>query len=182
MEGTKKITALLFELSTDTSELAGSVLCIETRNAVNERVLVMRALNPTEAVIRRELSPESFIEQMRAYFIHAAERENEKNPQDPIMEVRMCFDHLGGHPTNRLPVFQAMSKCLNGPWKNMELLEKKQNNGRFISLENVSDTNFNAYAIWVPGATRLVWRKAAMVEAQPSSEVESVAPSTGIVG
>nr|MBP7134090.1 hypothetical protein [Patescibacteria group bacterium] len=145
-----EITALLLSLPGKDQQLAGSVLCIDTENEAGERVLVIRALNPTDAILHRSLEASSVVEAVANYFIDAAKISAETNPEKPVIEVRICADHRGGHSTNRQSVYDAEQVLFKGPWKNAE---------RTKALENNPSTKFNGYQIWVPGQTACIWRK-----------------------
>jgi hypothetical protein len=147
--------ALLISLPERGKEIAGSTLCIDARNAADERVLVIRALNPTEKVIQRELDTVSVVKTIVQYCIQAAEKSRETDPDDPVIEIRLCYDHSGGHSTNRLPVFEAEGKLLKTEWPD--------NTGN-TGLQESSETKFNNYDIYKPGQTRVIWRKEAAKE------------------
>lgn len=144
------ITALIMTLPERQAEFAGSVLCIDTRNSRGERVLVIRALNPSEVVIQRVLDPESAVLAVGEYFIESAKASAVTNPEDPVCEVRLCYDHSGGHATNRLPIFKAEGKLLEKTWTDQD---------SSTELVVQPETEFNVpYKIWQPGETRRIWR------------------------
>lgn len=160
-----KLTSLLFKIESET-ELAGSTLCIDTKNVKGERVLVIRALNPTEAVVRRKLDAESAVKACAQYFIDAAEASAGVSGDQPVKEVHLCYDHRGGHSTNRQDVFDVMTKLLTtGEWKDAPASD---------GLENIPETNFNDYGIWRAGETRVLWRRKDDVMQPAPSVVETV--------
>ncbi len=142
-----EITALIFSFPGKDQELAGSALCIDIQNQSGERVLVIRALNPTEAVVQRDIQAESLVKAVADYLIQAAQAETSGKP---VMEVRICIDRRGGHSTNRQSVHEAEQKLLQTVWKGAERSE---------TLLNVPATNFNGYQIWQSGATACIWRR-----------------------
>jgi hypothetical protein len=144
-----QLSALVLSFPEEADRIIGSTLCIDTRNKQGERVLVIRALNPTEAVIQRELDPVSTVKAVVQYFIDAAKASAATDPEDPVQEVHLCYDHCGGHSTNRQPVFEAEGKLLAGEWRSAP-----ESNG----LEVQAETKFNGYDIWKKGQTRVVWR------------------------
>jgi hypothetical protein len=144
------LRALILSLPEERDRIAGSVLCIEARNVANERVLVIRALNPTEPIIQRKLDPKSVVLATAEYFIKSAEESEKEKPEDPIKEVHLCYDHSGGHSTNRKLIFAAEGDILKDEWKVAK---------RSAGLVNTPETNFNKYRIYVEGETRVIWRK-----------------------
>ncbi len=140
----QRLTALLMTLP-DSAELAGSTLLIEATTLSGKRVLVIRALNPTEAVIRKSLDAEAVVEATIEYATRVALAT--KDSAYPIEEVRLCYDHRGGHSTNREEIFAAETALIRKHrWVTGE------------DLENVTETNFNGYPIYPKEATRVVWR------------------------
>ncbi|MBP9864472.1 hypothetical protein KBC54_03430 [Patescibacteria group bacterium] len=144
------ITSLLLALPEQQTELAGSVLCIDTRTSDGKRVLVIRALNPTESVVQRVVYPTSVVRAVVEYVIQAAEASHETDPNDPVREVRLCVSPSGQHSTNRPVIAAAEQKLLTTVWKDHK-------NGS--ALENTSETTFNTYHIWIEGQTKTVWEK-----------------------
>ncbi|MBP7134213.1 hypothetical protein KBA73_03275, partial [Patescibacteria group bacterium] len=140
----KKITALLMTIPGET-EIAGSTLLIDTRTRSGKRALVIRALNPTEAVIRKSLDARAVVEATIEYAKGVARATAVST--NPIQEVRLCYDHRGGHSTNREEVFAAETKLVQ---------EHKWTIGE--DLENVTETNFNGYNVHDRNQTRVVWR------------------------
>ncbi len=145
-----EITAVLFTVPGH-QEIAGSALFIDTRTYSGRRVLVIRALNPTDSVTRRLLDSRSFVLAAIDYAEEIAKRT--KATKDPIQEVRICFDHRGGHSTNREEIFLAESRLAEQhEWEFGE------------ELMNTPATNFNDYAIYEPEETRVVWRATSLTE------------------
>ncbi len=145
-----EITAVLFTIP-DHKEIAGSVLFIDTETVSARRVLVIRALNPTDSVTRRLLDSRSFVLATIEYAEEIAKRT--KGTSDPIQEVRICFDHRGGHSTNREEIFLAESRLAEQhEWEFGE------------ELVNSPATNFNDYDIYDPEQTRVVWRAKTFTE------------------
>nr|MBP7134381.1 hypothetical protein [Patescibacteria group bacterium] len=141
--GEQKITALLMTIPGQT-ELAGSTLLIDTKTVSGKRALVIRALNPTEAVIRKSLDAKAVVEATIEYAKDVARAT--ATSWNPIKEIRLCYDHKGGHSTNRDEVFRAETELIQTHgWKTGE------------ALENVTETNFNNYRIYFAEATRVVW-------------------------
>ncbi len=141
--GEQKITALLMTIPGQT-ELAGSTLLIDTKTVSGKRALVIRALNPTEAVIRKSLDAKAVVEATIEYAKDVARAT--ATSLNPIQEIRLCYDHKGGHSTNRDEVFRAETELIQAHgWKTGE------------ALENVTETNFNNYRIYFAEATRVVW-------------------------
>ncbi|MBP7133907.1 hypothetical protein KBA73_01695 [Patescibacteria group bacterium] len=138
------ITAVLMTLP-EHSEIAGSVLFIDTKTAdTDKRVLVIRALNPTEAVTRRFLDARSFVEATIEYAKEIALRS--QGDANPIAEIRLCYDHRGGHSTNREEIFGAMKQLVeHHGWVSGE------------DLVDEPETNFNRYEIYHAKETRVVW-------------------------
>ncbi|MBP7134602.1 hypothetical protein KBA73_05280, partial [Patescibacteria group bacterium] len=143
------ITALIFSLPGKDRELAGSALCIDTMNEADERVLVLRALNPTEAVLQRDIQAESVVKAVTDYLIEAAKTSLHTDSARPVKEVRVCIGVRGGHSTNRQSIHVAEERLLAGAWKKAERMK--------ILIDN-SVTNFNGYPIWRAGSTVCIWR------------------------
>ncbi|MBP7133908.1 hypothetical protein KBA73_01700 [Patescibacteria group bacterium] len=139
------ITAVLTTLPGQ-PEIAGSTLFIDAKTVdAGKRVLVIRALNPTEAVTRRFLDARSYVEATIEYAKEVAQRS--QGTAEPIEEIRLCYDQRGGHSTNRTDVFQAMQQLVT---------HYKWSHGS--DLQNTPETNFNGYRIYGGNETRVVWR------------------------
>ncbi len=138
------ITAVLMTLP-EQREISGSVLFIDTKTASTaKRVLVIRALNPTEAVTRRFLDARSFVEATIEYAKEIALRA--QTDAEPISEIRLCYDRRGGHSTNREEIFEAMKLLVeHHGWASGE------------DLVDEPETNFNKYEIYQGKETRVVW-------------------------
>ncbi len=142
--GERKITALLMTIPGETA-LAGSTLLIDTRTLSHKRVLVIRALNPTVAILRKSLDAKSVVEATIDYAKEVAQATTKS--ADPITEIRICYDRSSGHSTNRPEIFAAETQ-----------LATQYKWGTGDALENVTETNFNGYDIHDPRQTRVVWR------------------------
>ncbi|MBP7134123.1 hypothetical protein KBA73_02805 [Patescibacteria group bacterium] len=141
--GHQKITALLMTIPGET-EIAGSTLLIDTKTLSGKRVLVIRALNPTDAIIRKSLDAQAVVEATIEYAKEAALAT--QGDEDPIQEIRICHDHVGGHSTNRLEVFNAEAVLVaTNRWTTGE------------DLIDVPETNFNGYDVHSARQTRVVW-------------------------
>ncbi|MBP7134121.1 hypothetical protein KBA73_02795, partial [Patescibacteria group bacterium] len=138
------LTALLMTLPGN-DELAGSTLFIDTKTVSGKRVLVIRALNPTEAIIRKSLDARAVVEATIAYAKDVALATQDSS--QPIQEIRLCFDHRGGHSTNRQEVHQAEVELVKD--RGWEVGE---------ALKDTTETNFNGYNIHDASQTRIVWR------------------------
>ncbi len=128
------LTAVLMTLPGH-AEIAGSVLFIEAETRSKKRVLVIRALNPTEAVVR-ELDPVALVQATIAYAQKVVE-ERARGTGVPFDEIRLCVDQCGGHSTNRQRIAEAEKALVACEfWLPGE------------SLISTPETNFNGYAIW----------------------------------
>ncbi len=140
-----KLAALLMTLPGRT-ELAGSTLLIEAETVSGARVVVIRALNPTESVAR-ELNAFSLVTATIEYVKELAE-ESEDQQDIPFEEIRLCVDQRGGHSTNRQPVADAehlyvhMYGCRHGE-----------------VLRSTPETEFNGYDIAQASQTYVVWKR-----------------------
>lgn len=150
--GYPHLFALLFSIPGKEGRIAGNVLCIDARNTEGKRVLVIRALNPTEAVIRRELEPVSFVKAVADYYIRAAQQSQKTDPADPVMAVHICVSPARQHLTNRDPISDAVYALLgsNGEWS-----KAKTGNG----LKATPETAFNGHDIWRNFATSIIWER-----------------------
>ncbi len=149
-----RVYALLFSLSKKEEKIFGTTLCIDTRNGQGERVLVIRALNPTEAVIHRTLEPVSFVKAIADYYVRAAERSAETDPEDPVKAVHICVSQARAHLTNRDPIAAAVQALLKD-----ETWPAAKAEQEFGELVNEPETNFNGYSIWRSGATKIIWSR-----------------------
>ncbi|MBP7134006.1 hypothetical protein KBA73_02205, partial [Patescibacteria group bacterium] len=129
------------------SEIIGSTLLIEAKTESGKRVLVIRALNPTESVIH-EVNAKSVVETMIAYVTKLAEKQGEGDGE-PIEEIRLCMDACGGHSTNR----QAIADAEHALWTEHAYALPEE------ALVSTEETNFNTYPIWQREQTRIVWSR-----------------------
>lgn len=141
-----QLTALLMTLPSH-SEIIGSTLLIEAKTESGKRVLVIRALNPTESVIH-EVNAESVVEAMIAYVTKLAEKQGEGDGE-LIEEIRLCMDACGGHSTNR----QAIADAEHALWTEHAYALPEE------ALVSTEETNFNTYPIWQREQTRIVWSR-----------------------
>ncbi len=141
-----QLTALLMTLPSH-SEIIGSTLLIDAKTESGKRVLMIRALNPTEPVMH-EIDAESVVEAVITYTVQLAEKQ-EEGEGVPIEEIRLCMDACGGHSTNR----QAIAEAEHALWteRAYALPEEK--------LASTDETNFNGYPIWQREQTRVVWSR-----------------------
>ncbi|MBP7133706.1 hypothetical protein KBA73_00665 [Patescibacteria group bacterium] len=140
------ITALLMTVEAQ-SEIAGSTLLIDTQTVQGNRVFVIRALNPTEAILRKRINPTALVEATIQYVIQMAENVLRMGGS-PVTEIRLCYDQRGGHSTNRTEIFDAETA----------LVKKNRWNYPTIPLVCTPETQFNGYAIYNTLATRVVWQ------------------------
>jgi hypothetical protein len=120
-------------------EMFGSFLLIEGATTGGKKALIIRALNPTDSVIQRQLDANDLVQKTIEYAISIAK----SGRKDMVL---ICDSHSGGHSSNREPVATAISASAarlgwpHGP-----------------ELRSTKETNFNGYDIWKQGQTRLVW-------------------------
>ncbi|MBP7133732.1 hypothetical protein KBA73_00800 [Patescibacteria group bacterium] len=139
------LTALLMTLPGRT-EIAGSTLLIDANTASGKRVLVIRALNPTESIVR-ELDAAALVEATIKYARQVVD-EQVGRLGAPFEEIRLCFDHAGGHSTNRQEIATAEHTLANAKgWVCGE------------SLEETPETSFNHYDVWRSRETLVVWKR-----------------------
>lgn len=124
------------------TRLLGSTLLIEAKTLSGKRVLIIRALNPIESVVLRELDPRSIVEATTEYAIATAEARG-------LDEVRICFEHeRGRHASNVSAVIAATIP-----------FEKERGWQQGEELVQTPETQFNRHDITHPFATRVVWKK-----------------------
>lgn len=121
-------------------DILGSSLWIEGETVSGKKVLLIRALNPREDVLNRELSADSIVLATIDRAIGIAQRRG-------FAEVRMCHDHTGGHATNRNSIFQAEAKII----RNRGYMRSKED------LKSTAETNFNGYGVWRSNEAVVVW-------------------------
>ncbi len=133
---------LLVEEGEGRVDILGSTLWIEGRAKEDKKVLLIRALNPREDVVNRELRADHIVEATIERAITIAKARN-------MDEVRMCLDHSGGHATNRLAIFQAETN-----------IARKRGYQRAIeNLVHTPETSFNGYHVYKAEEAVVVWRK-----------------------
>lgn len=124
---------IMAEQSQDKKEttILGSYLLIRAKDERGRRCLVIRALNPKEQFVQREVTPESVVSAAIEDTVALAKNGG-------LDRVLLCVDdHSGGHGTNRQTVFEAMRKMAQAErWKLSEELERKP------------ETMFNSYQIY----------------------------------
>jgi hypothetical protein len=135
-----RLNAILYQKEGQKGGYLGATLLIEAEESETPaRCLVIRALNPTDSVIKRQFSPDQFVTATIDYAIEVAKNRN-------LDKVLLCLDHSGGHSTNREEVFNAESD-----------LVRSRGYGFGPELKQTPETNFNEYKIWREGETRVVW-------------------------
>ncbi len=120
-----------------TIEMLGSCLLIEAITVDGKKAIVIRALNPTDAVINRRLDASDVVLKTVEYATEIA-RAGKKDM------VLLCDGP--GHQSNRAPIITAISALA---------IQKKWPHGP--ELKSTKETNFNGYNIGASGQTRLVW-------------------------
>lgn len=128
-------------------DILGSTLWIEAETHAGKKVLLIRALNPREDVVQRELSADGIVMSTIERAIGIAKKRG-------LDEVRMCHDHSGGHATNRAMIFSAEAKLI----RERGYMRAKQD------LVSTPETNFNGYRVWGAYETFVVWNAAQQSE------------------
>ncbi len=133
------------------SEIGGSFLLIDaTIEATGRRVLVLRAVNPTEAALKRSVDPTSAMEAIIRYAITAAKRT--ASDPSPVEEVRLCMSACNRHGTNRHDI-----------WAAKNALRAKHHWPAGTALLKTPETSFNdaddKYHIYRAGETVVVWNR-----------------------
>ncbi|MCC7356907.1 hypothetical protein IT408_00135 [Candidatus Uhrbacteria bacterium] len=133
---------LLVEEGEGRIDILGSTLWIEGKTRENKKVLLIRALNPRDDVLNRELRADHLVDATieRAIFIAKARN---------MDEVRLCHDHCGGHSTNRNAIFQA----------EMKLIQQKGFKRATEDLVETRETSFNGYNVYRANETVVVWQR-----------------------
>lgn len=121
----------------------GGKSIFEAESASGKKVLMIRALNPRQDVVQRELSAEGIVKATIDRAIGIAE-------QRGLDEVRMCHDHKGGHATNRQEIFDAQKK----------IIHQRGYSRAQEDLAKTPETNFNGYQVWKAGEAVVVWSRA----------------------
>lgn len=127
-------------------EIGGAFLLIDaTVERTGKRALVIRALNPTEAALKRSIDARSTVEGVIRYAIACAER---SDPAFPVQEVRMCMSACGRHSTNRVEIHAAQNALLS-----------KHGWPPGSALIPTEETGFNDYSPHYAGETVVVWTR-----------------------
>lgn len=138
----QKINAVLMaQESNKTLRLLGAFLTIEADTEGGKKVLIIRALNPTDAVIKREIRAEEFVRSAVEYVTEIARNNN-------FDEARICVSNRGVHSTN----IQEVAEEIYVQVKKQKLIPGSR-------LADTPETNFNGYNIAREGETYVVWSR-----------------------
>jgi len=142
------LDAVLMSAKEPTGEMRiiGSFLLIRATEKVKEagvkpkKVLIVRALNPTEAVIQRELRADDVVAAAKKYVTAIARASG-------CDQARFCVSPRGEHSTNRQEIKNAMDRAEKRGWKPGS------------TLVQTKETAFNGYEIYPATQTAVVWER-----------------------
>lgn len=112
------------------ARLLGSILLIRAKTQDGRSCLTLRALNPIDSVVQRELDAESLVEAIIDYAVKLAKASG-------VDQVNLCLGRAAtGSGSNRTPVYDAMKKLATE--KHWSISQK---------LQVTSETSFK-YEVW----------------------------------
>lgn len=123
--------------------LLGSILLIRAKTQDGLSCLTLRALNPIDSVVQRELDAESLVEAIIDYAVKLAKASG-------VDQVDLCLGRAAtGSGSNRTPVYEAMKKL--AAEKHWSISQK---------LQVTSETSFK-YPVWDTGSEQVfrVWSR-----------------------
>lgn len=134
------INAVIMTMEAGGGETAfGSTLFIDARTPGGEPVLVVRAINPSQASVDRTVSAAGIVETTIDFAIRTAKARG-------IRRVDVCVSVATAHATNRAPVAEAIYAY--GRKRQLDFAGK---------LQSTPETNFNGYDIWQDRKRYTVW-------------------------